>query len=319
MAREIRMAGEEAIVAPTRPLESLRIVLSHAVTNMPGEPQKDWRPESPNRQQVLLIDISRAYFNARTDEADPVYVELPPELGATEGSCGLLKRHMYGTRRAAEGWQDECSSFLRELGFVQGAASACVFRHPGKHIVASVHGDDFTASGAKPTLEWFENQMRSRYELTVGGRLGPGVGDNKEATVLNRMVRWTSLGIEYEANPRQAECLVADVQLEGANGVATPGLKPLPHQIAAEEPLPQSQHTPFRGNAARANYLAPDRPDITYSAKEVCRWMSAPGTLSEAALKRLVRYLADMSRLVPKFEYQTASQLDVYTDTDWAG
>ena len=38
VAREIRMQGEDAIFAPTPPLESLRIVLSHAVTNMPGEP-----------------------------------------------------------------------------------------------------------------------------------------------------------------------------------------------------------------------------------------------------------------------------------------
>ena len=44
VAREIRMAGEAAIFAPTPPLESLRISLSHAVTNMPGEPQKDWWP-----------------------------------------------------------------------------------------------------------------------------------------------------------------------------------------------------------------------------------------------------------------------------------
>ena len=118
VAREIRLPGEEAIFAPTPPLESLRVVLSHAVTNMPGEPQKDWRPESPNRQQILLVDISRAYFNARTGDGDPVYVDLPPELGAPEGSCGLLKRHMYGSRRAAEGWQDEYSAYLRQLGFV---------------------------------------------------------------------------------------------------------------------------------------------------------------------------------------------------------
>ena len=109
---------------------------------------------------------------------------------------------MYGTRRAAEGWQEEYSSFLRGLGFVQGSASACVFRHPERHVVVSVHGDDFTASGAKPMLDWFEQGMRARYELTVGGRLGPGPSDDKEATVLNRVVRWGLHRIEYEADPR---------------------------------------------------------------------------------------------------------------------
>ena len=319
VAREIRLPGEEAIFAPTPPLESLRIVLSHAVTNMPGEPKKVWAGDSPNRQQILLLDISRAYFNARTDDDDPVYVELPPELGAPPGSCGLLKRHMYGTRRAAEGWQDEYSTFLRELGFVQGAASACVFRHPERNVVVSVHGDDFTASGAKPMLDWFESQMRSRYELTVGGRLGPGVGDDKEATVLNRVVRWGQNGIEYEADPRQVERLVVDTGLEGSNGRATPGVRPLAEQLAEEQPLPEREHTKFRGDAARANYLSPDRPDVTFSAKEVCRCMSAPGELAHSALKHMVRYLVERPRLVFRYDYQTADHLDVYTDTDWAG
>ena len=38
VAREIRLKGEEAIFAPTPPLESLRMVLSHATTSLPGEP-----------------------------------------------------------------------------------------------------------------------------------------------------------------------------------------------------------------------------------------------------------------------------------------
>ena len=58
------------------------------------------------------------------------------------------------------------------MGFVQGSASACVFAHKAKGIVVSVHGDDFTAAGPKSSLDWYEAQMKQRYELTVGGRLG---------------------------------------------------------------------------------------------------------------------------------------------------
>ena len=87
VAREIRLKGEEAIFAPTPPLESLRMVLSHATTRLPNEPEKVWDSESPDRQMIYFMDISRAYFNAKVDEADPVYVELPPELGAAPGTC----------------------------------------------------------------------------------------------------------------------------------------------------------------------------------------------------------------------------------------
>ena len=122
---------------------------------------------------------------------------------------------MYGTRGAAEGWQDEYSTTLIDMGFVQGAASPCVFSHPKRGIVVSVHGDDFTAAGAKSDLDWFESSMRTRYELTVGGWLGPAPSDDKEATVLNRVVRWTEKGLEYEADPRQAEKLLEEIELMG--------------------------------------------------------------------------------------------------------
>ena len=113
----------------------------------------------------------------------------PPEMRAPPGTCALLKRHMCGTLRAAEGWQDKCTATLVQLGFVQGRASACVFHHPEKDIDISVHGDDFTFAGTKKNLDWFEAQMRKHYELTVGGRLGCGPADTKEATVFNRVIR----------------------------------------------------------------------------------------------------------------------------------
>ena len=117
MAREIRGPGQEACFAPTPPLESLRMVLSYVVSDIVGQPRKTWEPESESRMQILLLDISRAYFNAKTDSAHPTYVELPLEAGAPAGTCGLLKKHMYGTQRAAEGWQDEYSSALKAMGF----------------------------------------------------------------------------------------------------------------------------------------------------------------------------------------------------------
>ena len=108
---------------------------------------------------------------------------------------------------------------------------------------------------------------------------------------MNRIIRWTSKGIEYEADPRLAERLIQQVGLEGANGAATPGGKMGANEITTETELPQSEWTLFRGAAALANFLSADRPDITYSAKEVCRFMSRPTNLALVALKKLTRYL----------------------------
>ena len=90
-----------------------------------------------------------------------------------------------------------------------------------------MHGDDFTAAGPKSALDWLEAAMREKYEHTVGGRLGPWPSDSKEVSALNRIIRWTSQGIEYEADPRQVEKLFAKIELKGANGAATPVQKTL--------------------------------------------------------------------------------------------
>ena len=321
VARQIRQAGEEAIFAPTPPLEALRSVISYASTDFGGRAPPVRDPESEQRMQISAIDISRAYFNASTDGSDPTYVMLPPEHeDHAKGKCGMLLKHMYGTRAAADGWQQEYSGFLKSIGFTQGAASPCVFMHAGKGIAMSVHGDDFTSAGSKVALDWLEAQLRSKYELREGGRLGPGASDAKELTILNRVIRWTSSGIEYEADPRQAERLLEGLQLDsGCKATATPGIRSLPEQLNEDELLPEDSVTGFRALAARSNYLAADRIDLQFAAKEICRFMSAPTETSAAAMKRLGRYLLGHQRLVYRFPWQQASSIDVYGDTDWAG
>ncbi len=179
------------------------------------------------------MDISRSYFNAKVDPNDAIYVDLPAEdPDRARGFCAMLLRHMYGTRAAGDGWHDDYSSILVSMGFERGDASACVFRHHEKNISCSVYGDDFTSAGPKKHLDWFKSELEKSYELTETARLGPGPHDAKEGRILNRVVRWTDEGIEYEADPRHAEKLVEQMGLSGANATATPGMKPTAEQIA---------------------------------------------------------------------------------------
>ncbi len=320
VAREIRRPWEDTIFAPTPPLESFRSILSLAATDLKGEVRHDRSPSSEERTQISIIDITRAYFNAVTDDANPTYVDLPAEdPDRALGMCEHLQVHMYGTRRAAEGWHSWYSDHLEELGFLKGDASACVFRHVERRLSTAVHGDDFFTEGPKASLDWFKQEMDKRYELKEAYRLGPGPLDDKEGRILNRIVRWTEAGLEYEGDPRQPEKLISDLKLEGSNPLGTPGVKITHDQLAADKALDEDKHKPFRAVAARANYLAMDRPECQYYAKEVCRWMAAPTESSVAALKRFGRYLEGRRRLVFLYPWQDADCLDIYSDTDWAG
>ena len=81
VARKIRTAGQDAVVSPAPPLESLRMVVSMASTKFRGtgtgrkDPCLD--PQSEDRAHVLLIDISRAYFNAKKNVNEPDLRRLP--------------------------------------------------------------------------------------------------------------------------------------------------------------------------------------------------------------------------------------------------
>ena len=78
--------------------------------------------------------------------------------------------------------------------------------------------------------------------------------------------------------------------------------------------------TRYRRAAARVNYLAQDRPDLSFAAKEVSRGMANPDQLDERRLKRVLRYLRGTPRASMKFEWQERpNEIVTYTDSDWAG
>ena len=146
--------------------------------------------------------------------------------------------------------------------------------------------------------------METKYELKAAARIGPAEGDDKEARVLNRIVRWTSSGLEYEADPRQSEKLVQELGLEGCRSVATPAVKVSAEQVHSDELIEEAKITHFRALAARGNYLSVDRPECQFAAKEICRFMASPTRLSVEALKRVGRYLVRRPRLVIKYPFE---------------
>ena len=204
-------------------------------------------------------------------------------------------------------------------GFAQGVSAPCVFRHEERGIVLNSHGDDFTATGPKRQLDWFEATMREQYGPTAQPRMGPGDDDAKGGIMLNRIIRWTEHGLEYEADPRQAEQLIAECGLGESHTCATPSVRASFSELEDDSPLDPKFHTAYRGAAARANYLSADRMDVQFAAEEMCRFMSAPTQHSGHALNIFCRYFVGLPRLVYCYAWQDVEAIDVYTDTDWAG
>ena len=82
--------------------------------------------------------------------------------------------------------------------------------------------------------------------------------------------------------------------------------------------LISTEATAVRALAARSNYLAQDRADIAYSAKELCREFTVPTKRKYETLKRLATYLAGQPRLVHQYFQEEQVGINVYVDTDSA-
>ena len=306
VAKEIARDKRDDLFSSTPPLESLRLLLSLARTG---------RRRDGKTRKLQFLDVSRAHFCARATR--DIYVALCPEdVGpGEEDMCAKLHMSMYGTRDAPINWETEYAEFFEDIGFVRGLGNASLFYHPVRDLMTTVHGDDFTSLAEEEQLDWLLAKMRERYEVKQRALLGPDPSDDKEIRILNRLVSWKEDMITYEADPRHLEILEKQLGLETASSVTVPG-----EAAAALSDSKVENVLLYRSCCMRACYLAQDRPDIAFAAKECARGMHTPYEHHMKALKKLVRYLKGKPRLVWQYaDQEKVNHFTVYTDTDDAG
>ena len=214
VGQEVNLHADESFYAATPPLEAKRLLFSEFASST---------GKKGSSMQLSFVDVKKAYFYGIPERE--LYVRLPAELGISKKYVGKLVRCMYGTRDAGAIWESCYAGCLTKLGFIQGAASPCCFRHPQWSVSVVVHGDDFTALGSPEGLDKFEKGMTDTFECKLKGRLGTGPNDAKEMRVLNRIVRITDDALLYEADPRHAEMIIKAFKLEESKPVVTPGVK----------------------------------------------------------------------------------------------
>ena len=170
--------------------------------------------------------------------------------------------------------------------------------YQARQVRCLVHGDDFVCVGQPEELKWLKAKLSMRFEIkTSMVGLNAQDGEIREARILNRVIRVTPQGWEYEADQRHADLIIQETGASSKGLLSRPGGdKKVLEEEAESEELTGSEATRFRAVAARANYLAADRPDIQYAVKEVCRRMAKPVIGDWQKLSRLGRYLRGAPR-----------------------
>ena len=300
----------EGLFAAMPPFEAVKLLLVKCATS---------RQTGDKARKLMFIDISKAHLYAPVDKLTKAYVQLPPEK-AQLGKCGRLNYWLYGMRPASHGWEEEYIRVLVKIGFKVGRASPCCFRHVERNLSLSVHGDDFVFEGNDFQLRWVAEELKRVWLVKARAVMGPEAGDDKEVSILNRVVQWREQGLTYEADPRHVEKLLRDLGMENCNPLKVPGGRQADEEADLEE-LGGADVRLYRGAVARCNYLATDRADISFATKELCKAMSAPRIRDLKMLKKLSRYLKGKARLVQmiSFDQVMGEVIHVHVDSDWDG
>ncbi|CAE7627361.1 unnamed protein product [Symbiodinium sp. CCMP2592] len=303
------------------PLSSLRALFTLATTGrVPGPNKKAFQMNEHGEVCVLFIDVKKAHFWSPVRRR--LLVELPPEAGEGPDKVGLLKRSLYGTRDAPSNWEHAIKKVMTDLGFKQGVSNPCLYFHPEHGLRCNVHGDDFTVVGGYNKLQWLIESLQKAWTIEVRGILArPGSslpGVTHSISVLNRLVTWTTEGIEMEADPRHVDLVLEHLGLNNSSPVTTPLVKSTGDED--ESPLSREDAGLYRSIAMRIGYLSSDRPDMLRTVRELAKGLKEPTQYHWNLLKRAGRYLRGAPRLVQLIPHQEGfSVIQGWTDTDHAG
>ena len=113
--------------------------------------------------------------------------------------------------------------------------------------------------------------------------------------------------------------------MTNCNPVPTPYVKPPTsvHGVGGEaegQAMSPANATLYRRAAARINYVALDRPDLSFASRVASSKMSDPQEGDDQIIKRIIRYLKGKPRVAIRYQFQEGTEkIVVYTDSDWAG
>ena len=113
---------------------------------------------------------------------------------------------------------------MRGWGFDVSRFNSCMFQHESRQIRCLVDGDDFVCVGQPEDLKWLKAKLSLRFEIkTSMVGMNAQDGEIREARILNRVIRLTPQGWEYEADQRHADLIIQEMGAADKSTLSRPG------------------------------------------------------------------------------------------------
>eukprot|EP00794_Sanderia_malayensis_P007838 gene7838-biopygen6374 len=271
--------------------------------------------------EIHQMDVKTAFLNGKLD--CDIYMEQP------EGYVDRLKPNMvcklekslYGLKQSARCWNQSIDHYLRQLGYIQSDADACIYyksvaedgQKPKIMIIALFVDDLILATNDTDMLAAEKLDLRNKFEMEDQGEihycLGMSIKRNREAKILT---------IDQKS---YLETVLKKFQMFDCKPVATPleAGKKFEKLPDGEESVNKQDYQAAIGSLIYASVAT--RPDLASAIGILSQFSSNPGKEHWTGVKRVLRYIKGTLEYGLEFNASNEEQCNLYgySDADWAG
>ena len=197
---------------------------------------------------------------------------------------------MYGLKQAPRAWYSRLSAKLIDLGFQASKDDTSLFFYNKGQVTifVLVYVDDIiVASSTKESTGALLNDLAKEFALKDLGDLhyflGIEVNKVQDGIVLTQDKYITDL--------------LRKVGMTDCKPVTTPLSTSEKLSLNDGVPLGPNDAMNYKSVVGALQYATLARPDIAFSVNKVCQFLHAPTTVHWAAVKRILRYLKQCTRL----------------------
>jgi hypothetical protein len=258
------------------------------------------------------LDVQNAILHGFLKE--DIYMRQPPgfeDKNHPNYVCKLDKA-LYGLKQALRAWYVRLSTKLIDLGFNSSKADTSLFFfHKGEvAIFLLVYVDDIIVESSTPNaINGLLRNLKQEFALKDLGELhyflGIEVSKVKDGIVLTQ--------------DKYATDLLKKVNMSNCKPVSTPMSISEKLSVHDGSLLGEKDATQYMSIIGALQYLTLTRPDIAFAVNKVCQFLHAPTVVHWVAVKRVIRYIKQDTKIGIKISKSKSMVVNGFSDADWAG
>jgi hypothetical protein len=260
------------------------------------------------------VDIEAAFLHGKLNEE--ILLEPPEGSGISSDHVLRLKRTLYGLKQSPRCFNEKLDAWLKSQGCQPSSADPCLYTHfnGDKFLMITLHVDDqLIACNDRPMLDQFKTRLNAAFKCTDHGPVKFFLGFNVVRDVENRR-----LTISQE---HYIESVLDKFNMSTSKPEKTPLPTNFQPRNATDAEHSEARHHPYPAIVGSVMYAAAvSRPDLSFAANLLARYITKWSSEHYRAAKHLPRYLRGTADLGLTFEVgKDERPLSAMVDADWGG